>query len=331
MAPIQVFILAGQSNMVGMGAVKHLRQLIDKPETPNEYRETLWNADTKEFRVRENVYMKNDATHGLLTVAPGYAAENCFGPELMFGWTVADALLANDDSKILLIKTSWGGKSLTVDFRPPSSGMPPDGKNPTDTSHVGVFYRKMIQEVKDTLGNLSTIIPGYTDEMGYDLRGFVWFQGWNDMLTWPTANEYVTNLANLIRDVRHDLQAPQLLFVIGELGQHGPAELMDPTKRWTPRVLAFRKHQYEVTQQPEFLGNTIFAKTAEFMVFGQETFNQAFHYNGRADTFFHIGRALGQGMLQLLGLQTAIGQCPALSQVEETNLAEETSSKLSIQ
>ncbi|GKY90997.1 hypothetical protein MPSEU_000072500 [Mayamaea pseudoterrestris] len=312
MAPIKIYILAGQSNMVGMGSVKHLHQLIDNKEhgttTPNEYRTNLWNENTNSFWVRDNVYIKNEETVGKLTVAPGYAAKNCFGPELMFGWTIADAFddADNDDHEspiILLIKTAWGGKSLSVDFRPPSSGMPPlDKHQQPEEGQVGLFYRKMIQE----------------------LDGFVWFQGWNDMLTWPTVNEYETNLANLVRDVRHDLHVPSLPFVIGELGQHGPSELMDPSKRWTPRVLAFRKHQYDVTQQKEFRGNTIFVKTAEYMVFGEETFNQPFHYNGRADTFFHIGQALGRGMLKLIqDSVSSPGQCAKPDQLEIAALADD--------
>jgi hypothetical protein len=260
--------------------------------------------------VRDNVYMRNGGAKGKLTIAPGYAAQNCFGPELMFGWTVADALEADDDgSMILLIKTAWGGKSLTIDFRPPSSGMPSDSLLPSDPSQVGLFYRTMIQQVKDTLANLSDVIPGYTDDIGYKFQGFAWFQGWNDMLTWPTVNEYGTNLANFIRDVRYDLNAPALPFVIGELGQHGPSELLDATKPWTPRVLEFRKQQYNVTQQEEFLNNSIYVTTAEYMVYGEETFNQPFHYNGRADTFFHIGQALGRGMLELLERSSSPGQC----------------------
>lgn len=216
----------------------------------------------------------------------------------MFGWTMADAMEETDT--VLLIKTAWGGKSLMVDFRPPSSGMPPDGKNSPDPKNVGLFYRKMIQDIKETLSQLAKTVPGYTDEIGYKLQGFVWFQGWNDMLNWPSVKEYGENLSNLIRDVRRDLDAPSLPFVIGELGQHGPLELIDQKKRWASRVIAFRNHQREVTLQEEFLGNTILVETGEFMVFGKETFNGAYHYNGRADTFFNIGQALGYGMLELI-------------------------------
>lgn len=63
----------------------------------------------------------------------------------------------------------------------------------------------MMQDIKDALGNLSIMIPGFTMEQGYNLSGFVWFHGWNDMLEWPCMNKYGTNLANLFHDVQHDL------------------------------------------------------------------------------------------------------------------------------
>ena len=43
--PIRVFILAGQSNMVGMGSVEHLNLLIhDNTTCCNPYRRHLWNG-----------------------------------------------------------------------------------------------------------------------------------------------------------------------------------------------------------------------------------------------------------------------------------------------
>ena len=40
----------------------------------------------------------------------------------------------------------------------------------------------MITDILDTLGNISAYVPEYKEEHGYELIGFVWFQGWNDML-----------------------------------------------------------------------------------------------------------------------------------------------------
>lgn len=87
--------------------------------------------------------------------------------------------------------------------------------------------------------------------------------------------------------------------VIGELGMHGH-ELVNLTDDAKQRVLDLRAAQHQVTQQEEFQNNTIFVRTAPFAVFGRETFDEVYHYNGRADTFLHIGRAFADGMLGLL-------------------------------
>jgi hypothetical protein len=41
------------------------------------------------------------------------------------------------------------------------------------------------------------------------------------MISEPRVEEYEFNLANLIRDVRDDLDAPMMPFVIGGMGQLG--------------------------------------------------------------------------------------------------------------
>ena len=80
------------------------------------------------------------------------------------GWVIGDYFT----DQVLLVKTAWGGKSLYKDFRPPSSG-----------GQVGPYYTKMIAEVREALANLKTDFPSY-DGAGYELAGFVWYQGWND-------------------------------------------------------------------------------------------------------------------------------------------------------
>jgi hypothetical protein len=52
-------------------------------------------------------------------VSIGYGARStAIGPEYAFGMMMEKAL----DQPVLIIKTSWGGKSLHYDFRPPSAG-----------------------------------------------------------------------------------------------------------------------------------------------------------------------------------------------------------------
>ena len=72
------------------------------------------------------------------------------------GLTVGSALA----DEVLIIKTAWGGKSLAVDFRPPSSG-----------GDTGPFYMLMVSKVRLVLDNLAVFHPGYDGE-GYEIVGF---------------------------------------------------------------------------------------------------------------------------------------------------------------
>ena len=83
----------------------------------------------------------------------------------------------------------------------------------------GHFYRLMMSEIKTTLSELKTLFPDY-DGRGYEIAGFVWFQGWNDMYN-GFQDEYAANMKNFIRDVRKDLAKPDLPFAIGIMGQNG--------------------------------------------------------------------------------------------------------------
>ncbi len=74
------------------------------------------------------------------------------------------------------------------------------------------------------------MVSGYDALQGYELAGFVWLQGWNDMVdghTYPAHGQpgrfalYSEWLAQFIRDVRRDLNAPKLPFVIGVMGVGG--------------------------------------------------------------------------------------------------------------
>ena len=63
--------------------------------------------------------------------------------------------------------------------------------------------------------------PAYDKEQGYELAGFAWFQGWNDMVdrgTYPDRDKpggydrYTECMAHFIRDIRKDLAAPGLPY-----------------------------------------------------------------------------------------------------------------------
>ncbi len=97
---------------------------------------------------------------------------------------------------VLIIKTSWGGRSLPTDFRPPSSGrvvwneaeLAQKKERGEDIEKLqaekaeatGVYYREMIAHVRKVLKDIKRVAPDYDEKQGYELAGFVWFQGFND-------------------------------------------------------------------------------------------------------------------------------------------------------
>ncbi|MEK6234139.1 MAG: sialate O-acetylesterase, partial [Planctomycetales bacterium] len=115
---LRVFILSGQSNMEGKGAIKHLEALLADLKTAAAFQHL---RDGDGWTERDDVRIVFGDREGPLTV--GYAVPtNRVGPELQFGHVVGDAL----DNPVLIIKAAWGGKSLFRDFLSPS------GKKPSD-------------------------------------------------------------------------------------------------------------------------------------------------------------------------------------------------------
>lgn len=282
--PIKVFILAGQSNMEGQGVVSRDHEKYYNGGKGNLVWSMKHSASAEqmkhlkdaggEWAVRDDVQIsfkaRGTVRKGGLTVGyTGYGGHSHIGPELQFGHVVGDAF----DEPVLLIKTAWGGKSLYVDFRPPSSG-----------GTVGPYYTKMVEEIRAALAELG--------DRKYKIAGFVWMQGWNDMCTGPAIPEYAENLVNLVKDLRKEFNVPDMPVVVGELGNGGPA---------TPgsSMEAFRKAQREGTAR---IPNARFVETQDFARPAEMSPNpgHGHHWFGNAESYFLIADALGKAMLELL-------------------------------
>lgn len=293
MPQLQVFILAGQSNMQGQGVVD-----LDHPKHYNGGRGTLEKVmqvptNVKRFAhvktpggawvVRDDVFVrfrtpKKLKTGGLSIGFTGYPGKHHIGPEFQFGHVIGEALTA----PVLLIKTAWGGKSLFKDFRPPSA-----------TGPTGPYYHRMLAEVHEALAGLDKELP-QASAKGYHLAGFVWFQGWNDMFHKQALAEYEQNLVHLITDIRRDLREPELPVVIGELGNGG--------LKAGKNMLAIRAAQKAAAASTATSGQTLFISTTAFARPAKESPNvgHGHHWFGNAESYFLIGDALGRGMLTLL-------------------------------
>lgn len=301
--PVHVFILAGQSNMQGHGrvevghdgvpgAIGSLRHLVDT--NPTKFGDLVNPDDT--WATRSDVYLHYNTgsiespitVHGPLQAGYGNVgninatgSDLRMGPELAFGQVMGDHF----GGPVLLIKEAWGGKSLAVDFRPPSSG-----------GTVGPYYTKLLSDVNNVLGNLASIMPGYQGQ-GYVLEGFAWHQGWNDRVNQGYNDEYETNLVNFIKDIRGDLNAPNLPFVVANTGMSGWSETH-------PRALSLMQHQQDAVdpdRHPEFAGTTGFVETRDFWRDASVSpVDQAYHWNQNAEILWDIGEGLADEMVPLV-------------------------------
>ena len=140
---------------------------------------------------------------------------------------------------------------------------------------TGKYYRRMIAHVRSVLDNVDSVIPNYDASAGYEIAGFVWFQGWNDLVAadvYPQElgdqqfDQYSELLCHLIRDVRKDLEVPELPFVIGVLGvngDHTPGLYSGPANAKT-RMERFRMAMAAPAKLPEFQGSVYAVPTASF-------------------------------------------------------------------
>jgi len=324
---VKVFILAGQSNMEG----KASNELLEHQATDPKTRELFAHLRSDgEWIVRDDAFIKFLNRSGGLTI--GYGSPNKTGAELEFGNVMADHF----DEPVLLIKAAWGGHSLYQKFRPPSAGLPSDAELQTELEKAqqnvkkrneknnknhpmptiedikapyGSSYRNMMKEVHETFQNYETMFPSLKGKK-LKLAGFVWFQGFNDMFGEAAPREYEANMKRFIDDVRKDLGAPKLPFVIGALGQNGST----PAKGG---MLQVATAQMAMNDVPEYKGNVIAIRTdvladkeaervfpgwkdhfEEWKLVGSD---RPYHYLGSAIWFNRIGKAFGESMLELIG------------------------------
>ncbi len=290
--PLKIYVLAGQSNMEGQAKISTFDYIGDDPATAPMLK--LMRADDGTPRVCEKVWItyltgsRDNAGEGFGKLSAGYGARRNpaedggkIGPEFTFGIYMSKAI----DNPILIIKTAWGGKSLHTDFRPPSAeayqfseaqienlkkrGKDVEKAKADRAAATGHYYRLMVNHVKRVLGDIKRVCPEYDRKQGHELAGFAWFQGWNDMVdsvSYPNRSKpggygkYGEWMAGFIRDVRKDLSAPKMPFVIGVMGVGGPIEQYS-NPRYKVTHANFRAAMAAPTRLPEFKGNVIAVQT----------------------------------------------------------------------
>lgn len=349
-APIHVFILAGQSNMQGKGFPEPVAYQVTDDKFKDRWTTIIQDGDHAAFgkaaaqdppvypwAERDDVYIDLLGKHGPLTVGYGAPAKT-FGPELGFGEVVGDYL----DAPVLIIKTAWGGKSIARDFVSPSGKIPtdeefeamaaeknkqteqhnekhPDRKRDLTTADAikqsyGHYYREMISNVKRTLGSLDRFPELKGKE--YHLAGFCWFQGWNDQYNeyWL---DYEANMKAFIQDVRKDLEAPYLPFVVGVVGFDGHRnEPLNKDGSKKPRTYIQEGQRAMAKLFPESVATVETAQywdmEADAVYFGEGGWqkdvdnwrrygnDRPYHYLGSPWFFYQTGKGFGDAMLEVM-------------------------------
>jgi len=323
---VKVFVLAGQSNMEGKADNKLLLHQATDAKTKDLFKHL---RDGDEWIVRDDAFIKFLGRSGPLTI--GYGSPGKTGPELEFGLAMANKF----DEPVILIKAAWGGHSLYQKFRSPSAGLPSDEilkeelakaqertkndnerhnrNNPLPTMEeikagYGVSYRAMMAEVKDVQENYETMFPTLAGKK-LEFAGFVWFQGFNDQFGDYAPGQYESNMKHFIKDVRKDLGAPNMPFVIAALGTNGFNEPQGGG-------LAVSSAQLAMNDVPEFKGNVIAFRTDvlcdkvaweayptwrdNFEAWQKVGSDRPYHYLGSAIWYGRIGKKMGESMVELL-------------------------------
>lgn len=301
---IKVFILAGQSNMVGYGKVEQggIRCLREMAINDTDYPEFDYSSllvdpsqpETSGWKTRSDVklWWRNGGSGNLGgeirkgDLGPLTNTNKWFGPEFAFGQILGDHYKAHD---VLIIKAAWGGRALATDFRPPSAVAARGGE-------VGSFYGAIFESSREVLDNLGEQFPEW-EGRGYEIVGFAWHQGFNDRVSRQHSPEYKDNLPDLIKDVRAEFGKPDLPFVIATtgMGDAGPVE-QAPHEGYTE----VEKAQLWVAgvDQP---ARVLSADTRPFWTDPKDSPSTVgHHWNHSAQSYFLVGKALADKMIKLL-------------------------------
>ena len=208
---LKVYISSGQSNAVGCSMVSPM---------PEKYKGLNPNVIVfvrGECRLGEYgwAYLRD----GLGSGFGDRDGKGTFGPELLFGYTMAP----QDPAQVMaIIKIAWGATNLGVQWRSPSAG-----------GATGNLYTDWVKFLKEAMVKLD---PAFEPEFA----GMLWMQGESDASDKKMTADYAKNLASLIKDVRAEVKQPEMPFVLAQISR---------TPAWGPDLGdGLRAAQLEVTK-----------------------------------------------------------------------------------
>ena len=312
--PVQVYILLGQSNMLGFGKTAGadkdgtLEHAVKTKELyPYLIDESGKWTERKDVR---NVRVMGSGLGGAKLINNEWMTikGRAIGPEIGIGHHVGNVT----EAPVMILKSCIGNRALGWDLLPPGGegfeftdakgvtwmhpgykGSPERWKKGEEPKKIkwyaGMQYDGDISRAKKVLGELD---KHYPEAKEYEVAGFFWWQGDRDSRSAALSSRYEQNLVHLIKQLRTDFEAPNAKFVAASLGQtkegatNGGGKILE----------AIKAVDGESGKYADFKGNVASVYTHPLSKGG----SSGGHYGGNAETYMNVGEAMGQAMVKLL-------------------------------
>ena len=329
-AKVQVYIMMGQSNMLGEGKIglpgdksagknTTLFSAVHAGKYPY-----LWDKSTSNWttsKTMRNVFVMGSGgptskvtlqTNNFMNGGEGHRGS--IGPELGIGGMLEQGVAV----PTMMLKSCIGNRGLGWDLLPPTqkSFDWPDPKNASEVWtyagygqspsrwlkgttpkpigwKAGIQYDGDLKRADDVLADLKTYYP---DATGYEVAGFFWWQGDRDSRDLAYTEHYEANLVALIKALRLHYKVPKAPFVTASLGQ-STLPVSACLGNCGGGILQAMMNVADATKYPDFKGNVGFVNSHPLE---NTPGSSGGHYGGDALTYMNIGEAMGMAMTKLL-------------------------------
>lgn len=165
----------------------------------------------------------------------------------------------------------------------------------------GDDYIGLIDGLRNAFKDLARVHPDYKGQ-GVELAGLVWFQGLADGASTSMTAAYQKNLANLIKDLRKDLDAPHLPVVVAALCPSSSSGGRYVLPQNLKKIYNAQMAVGDSKQYPEFAGNVISLDTSSDVSppnLCPEGLPSPTNFGGNAESYLKLGERMANALLQL--------------------------------
>ncbi|MBX2879985.1 MAG: sialate O-acetylesterase [Granulosicoccus sp.] len=237
-----VYLLIGQSNMVGISEPGSKQSQIGQLDAPNDriLQLNVTGNDAGNFQVADDftnpakLYNNSEPlTPAIDPLHDGYEGDSGkSGDRIGLGLTFAKSALRDTSASIYLVPAAWSGTGFCSQEDQDLIGLAWNAIPNSDPSQQGtLLYKRALARVNKTLELTNGV-----------LRGILWHQGEADSTDPSCADSYADNLAELISELRTniaiDARGPSargenadIPFIAGTMSMGGNLSVFSETKR----------------------------------------------------------------------------------------------------